>query len=196
MRHFLFYIILLTTLTGLAAQEVLEVPEINSPPAKKFDFGFQAGTSATMFGRSDAVFSSYLAPELRFHVTPKFQLNTGVIYSRQFLPATHDGMTGPAGAVSDRFLVFAEGLYHLNERISLSGMVVKDIGAGMDPRINSFYKNTGYQSMGMGVQYKVTDNLHLGARIRVSNGRSPYYFNPHYRHPLQNPSSLTRDIWW
>ena len=211
MRFFLYHMLLTIILVRVSAQEVpdetvllqqihegqyaLEVPKIKSSPAKWYNFGFQAGSSMTMPGNSKALFSSYLSPEIRFHISPRFQLNTGVVYSQQYLPFAREGLTSAAGTRFDRFLVFVEGQYSLNERIWLSGLVMKEMGIS-DPRINAFQKNTSFQFMDMGIHYKVTDNLHFGAQIRVSDGHPLFYSNPYNRNPFRNSSFFTPDVWW
>ena len=211
MRHFIYYISLITLLVKASAQETpdepvllqhiyagqhaLEVPEITSSKARRFDFGFQAGSSVAMSGHSKTMFSSYIAPEIRFKVSHRFQLNTGVIYSQQYLPAVQERLYGAAGLRNDAFLMFAEGEYYLNERISLSGLIMKEIGTSIDPRINAFNKNAGFQTMGVGVHYRVTDNLQFGVQMQISDGHPPYHSNPYYRNSFRNSSSITPDFW-
>jgi len=199
--------------TGLGAQEnhadstllqqikegkqVFEVPHLETTPARKVDFGFQAGSSVWMSGHRNALFSSYIAPEVRFHATPRFQLNTGIMFSQGFLPGAAEGQNGFQGNRFNSFTLFAEGRYLVSERLSFSGMVLKELDPGLDPRINTFYRNTGMQAVGMGVNYKLTENIHFGAQIRVSDGMPASRFSPSYMHdPYRTAPFFRPDPWW
>ena len=212
MRKFFSLAILFVLLIPVSAQEneddsvllqqiqsgmtAFEVPRISNSPTQLLDFGFQAGASVFMSGRKDALFSSYIAPELRFHVSPRIQINTGIIYSQGFLPGIGENLYGTSDGRYDSFSFYAEGQYHLTEKFSLSGMVLKDLGATMDPKIKAFQKNTGMQSMGIGAQYKITDNMSFGAQIRFSDGTPMNQLNRHYRHdPFRSPSFFAPKPW-
>ena len=213
MHRFFTSIILVTFIIPVSAQEnradsvlleqiyegipAFEVPRIKDSQFKKVDFGFQAGTSMLMSGRKDALFSSYIAPEVRFHASPRFQVNTGVIYRKGFLPGFGENHFGMADGRFDSFSIYAEGQYHLTERISFSGMVIKDVGITVDPRITAFQKNTGMQSMSLRAQYKITDNMSFGAQIRISDGYRMNPFNPYYGNDpfFRNPSFFAPDPW-
>jgi hypothetical protein len=185
--------------TGVFAQEnpsgpVFDVPQLEAQPLPRLDFGFQAGTSVWMYGRRNGLFSSYFAPEVRFHTSPRFRVNTGIMYSQVFLPGPAEGMINNR---INSFTFFAEGQYQLNDRVSFSGMVLKELDPGLDPGINSFYRNTGMQAVGMGVQYKLTDHIRFGAGIRVSEGYPMHRLNSYYRdNPFGVPSRFGTYPWW
>jgi hypothetical protein len=165
-------------------KEVLTVPDLKKPVRDRIDFGLEAGAAFTTFGRYGSMFSSYLAPGVRYQVTPRFHFNAGLILSSGFIPGagfdgigmTGDGPGGNAGNRFNRFLVFAEGTYRVNQRLTLGGMVVKELDSDLYRQMNAFQRNSGFQSMGMSVNYQITDNIHLGARFNVTDGR-PYYFS-------------------
>ncbi|KPL16899.1 MAG: hypothetical protein AMS26_02790 [Bacteroides sp. SM23_62] len=179
-------------------QEVLTVPELKTAVRDRIDFGLEAGAAFTTFGRHGSMFSSYLAPEIRYQATPRVHFSAGVIFSTGFIPgAGLDGIGlagigqgGTAGSHFNRFLVFAEGTYRVNQRLSIGGMVVKELDNNLYRQINAFQRNSGFQSMGMSVNYKITDNINIGARINVTEGR-PYYYtdptNPFIRRSIFSP---------
>jgi hypothetical protein len=165
------------------AKEVLTVPELKKPVMDRIHFGLDAGAVFSTFGRHGSMFSTYLAPEIRYQAAPRLQYNTGVVLSTGFLPGAGfdrtgmagSGMPGAGGNRFNRVLFFAEGTYHLNQRLTIGGLVVKELDNDLQRQMNAFQKNAGFQSVGMSVGYKITDNIHFGARINVTNGR-PYYF--------------------
>jgi hypothetical protein len=180
------------------AKEVLTVPELKKPVMDRIHFGLDAGAVFSTFGRHGSMYSTYLAPEIRYQAAPRLQFNTGVVLSTYFLPGAGidytgmvgSGMPGASGNSFNRVLFFAEGTYHLNERLTIGGMVVKELDNELHQQMNAFQKNAGFQSVGMSVGYKITDNIHVGARINVTDGR-PYYFtdpaHPFIRHSPYGP---------
>jgi len=199
MRSIIFTGLLFLSLFGLAqesegeslllqqlnqGQEVLEVPKLKKPVRNKIDFGLEAGAAFTSFGRHGSMFDTYIAPKIRYQAAPRVHFSAGVILSTGFLsgagfegPSTPgSGSSSPFGNRFNRILVFAEGNYQVSPRLTIGGMVVKELDNDMYRNMNAFQKNSGFQSIGMNVNYKITDNFHVGARINVTDGR-PYYFN-------------------
>jgi hypothetical protein len=171
------------------SKEVLTVPELKTAVKDRIDFGLEAGTAFTTFGRYGSMVTSYLAPEIRYQATPRVHFSAGVILSTGFMPARGNAPTeltnGYAGvpmfATGNRFnriLVFAEGSYRVNQRLTIGGMLVKELDNDLYRNMNAFQKNSGFQSIGMNVNYKITDNFHVGARFNVTDGRPYYYSDP------------------
>lgn len=165
-------------------QEVLTVPELKKTTWDKIDFGLQAGAAFTSFGRYGSMFDTYIAPEIHYKAAPRVHFSAGVVLSTGFLSgpgfegpaAPASGSASPFGNRFNRILVFAEGNYQVNPRLTVGGMVVKELDNDMYRHMNAFQKNSGFQSIGMNVNYKITDNFHIGARVNVTDGR-PYYYN-------------------
>jgi hypothetical protein len=168
-------------------KEFLTVPELKTPAKDRIDFGLEAGTAFTTFGRYGSMFTSYLAPEIRYQATPRLHFSTGVILSTGFMPShgsapteLNSGYAGaplfPSGNSFNRMLIYAKGSYRVNQRLTLGGIIVKELDNDFYRQMNTFQKNSGFQSMGMNVNYKITDNLHVGAQFNLTDGR-PYYYN-------------------
>lgn len=165
-------------------QEVLTVPELKTPVKDKIDFRLEAGTAFTSFGRRGSMFDSYISPEIGYRVSPRFHFSTGIVLSTGYLSgpgfevpgATTGGSASPLGNRFNRLLVFAEGNYQINPRLTIGGMVVKELDNNLYRDMNAFQKNSGFQSVGMNLNYKITDNFHVGARFNMTSGR-PYYYN-------------------
>ncbi len=177
-------------------QKVLAVPELNTPEKNRFDFGLEAGAAFTSFGRQRSMFSTHLAPEIRYRAAPRVHFSAGVILSTGFMYGTgFEGIgnpqgisSGPSGKRFNRILVYAAGNYQLNPRLTLGGMVVKELDNDLYRNMNAFEKNSGFQSVGMNLNYKITDHFHVGASIHVTEGRPYYYSDP--AHPFIRRSSF------
>ena len=112
-------------------KDVLTVPELKQPVRDRFDFGLEAGAGFTTFGRYGSVFTSYLAPEIRYQAAPRLHFSTGIVLSTGFMPGgglessglAVPGQMGGSGNRFSRVLVYAEGSYRLNPRLTIGGMV-------------------------------------------------------------------------
>jgi hypothetical protein len=177
--------------------QVLTVPELKKPVMDRLHYGLDAGAVFSTFGRQGSMFSTYVAPEIRYQATPRLHVSTGIMFSTSFLPyagADHmmagSGTLGAAGNRFNRVLFFAEGTYQLNPRLTIGGMVVKELDNDFHKQMGAFQKNSGFQTVGMSVGYQITDNIHVGARLSVTDGR-PYYFtdptNPFILHSPYSP---------
>jgi hypothetical protein len=173
-------------LLQLGDQKFLEVPELKKPVRDRIGFGLNAGAGFTSFGRYGSMFHSYLAPEIRYQAAPRVLFSAGIILSSGFMPGSGfegPGLAGPASLSSggnrfNRTLVYAEGTYQINQRLTIGGMVVKELDNNFYRQMNAFQKNSGFQSMGMSVNYRISDNVHVGARFNVTDGRPYYYTDP------------------
>ena len=165
-------------------QEVLTVPELNTPGRNRIDFGLEAGAAFTSFGGQGSMFSTHLAPEIRYQAAPRVHFRAGVVLSTGYLYGSGFESIGnpvgipsrPSGHRFNRFLVYASGDYQVNPRLTVGGMVVKELDNDIYRKMNAFEKNSGFQSIGMNVNYKITDHFHVGASFNVTEGR-PYYYN-------------------
>jgi len=122
----------------------------------------------------------YVAPKINFHVTPRLFINTGItVVQYNFQPsqvryetlerwAGTNQMAGAsqrAGAspAPTSAYIFTEGVYLLNERWSVNGSAIKNITP------LPFRNLTPYQlpneAIHLGVDYKVTPNVTVGARV-------------------------------
>jgi hypothetical protein len=175
-------------------QGVLTVPELKKPVRDRIDFGLEAGAAFTSFGRHGSMFDTYLAPEIRYKASPRFHFSAGIVLSTGYLSGPGfegvgtpgGGSVGPLGSRFNRILVFAEGNYQVSHRLTIGGMVVKELDNDLYRNMNAFQKNSGFQSIGMNVNYKITDNFHVGARFNVTDGR-PYYYNDPTNPFMQRP---------
>jgi hypothetical protein len=177
MKKFLFlgYLFLLS-IAGLSAQTA----ETGEKPfeAKKFKPRY-AGTSldAGVMFTSGMGPAYYIVPKISFQTTPRLFLNAGVGMMQYGMTPRQSGLEYPfnrSTAVST--FVFAEGLYFLNEKWSINGSVMKEVGSGPLREVSPYC--VPKEAMHLGVQYNITPNISVGARIGYSNGRSRSFYGP------------------
>ena len=130
----------------------------------------------------------YVAPKLKFAfgepfgtlATPRFFINTGIgVMQYNLLPSQMKSEgTGSLQRTATSTYIFAEGMYILNERWSVNGSVMKDISPSPMRRAMPYRVPT--EAMHFGVDYKITPNISVGARIGYSNGSRSSLYDPFY----------------
>ncbi len=156
---------------------------------RKLKFRVEVGTSfGTSFG-SGNYFGTYLAPHLSYSISPRFNINAGAIINNSFgkysyNPLYSDVFTTNGSAFTRAFIYF-EGAYRLNEKLTLTGAVYKEINLlnVPDPATREF--NLDRKGFIFGIDYKLGENVFIRGQINVSNGVNPYYPQP-YLGPSNN----------
>jgi hypothetical protein len=111
----------------------------------------------------------YIAPKLNFQVAPRLFVNTGIsVVQYHLLPSQKkfDGSSFERTATGT--YIFAEGVYLLNERWSVNGSVMKDVSPVPLRRATPY--SIPNQAAHFGVDYKITPNITVGARVGYSSG--------------------------
>ena len=114
----------------------------------------------------------YMAPKLRFQVTPRLFVNTGItVVQYNFMPSqkkfdTSDKWSGTSPAHTSAY-IFTEGVYLLNERWSVNGSAMKNVTP--QPIRNLTPYRIPNEAMHLGVDFKVTPNVTVGARVGYSS---------------------------
>lgn len=156
----------------LWAQTREPVPEVKLKPR-------YAGTSvdAGMMFMSGIGPAFYIAPKVSFRTTPRLFLNAGVGVIRHNLLLQNKPDFSTGQTATDIF-IFAEGAYLLSEKWSVSGSVMKNVAPGPFRKVNPYCLPS--EAMHVGIDYKVTPNITVGARIGYSNGGRSSMYDPFY----------------
>jgi predicted porin len=168
--------------------------DITQQPVKKVQYSLNAGTSFS-FGTFKSS-SYYIAPQLTYQLTPKFRLNTSLIF-------INSNITAPGNATlnlgqnqaclfeqkTNETIVYASGDYQLNDKILITGSVIKNFNSPTSSKMEQAGWRNSFQMMSMGLQYKITPNITLGAQFKVVQGDNlynPLYYNM-YSYGSPNP---------
>ena len=175
MKRIIFIFLYISFSAGLWAQTEEQQPVV----APKFKPRY-AGTSVDMgymiIPRYGSAF--YVAPKLMFQATPRLFVNTGVSMMQYHLLPSQTKMDGTTQRTATSTYIFAEGMYLLNERWSVNGSVMKNVSP--EPMRRATPYRMPSEAAHFGVDYKITPNITVGARIGYSNGgrnnmNSPFY---------------------
>jgi long-subunit fatty acid transport protein len=95
-------------------------------------------------------------------------------------------LSGFSGNITTTTL-FGSGSYQVNERLTVTGAAYKTINPAFNSRLSPDKLQMEAQGVSMGVGYRINDNLHIGAEIRMQQGNSTFYA------PFANPASPFRN---
>lgn len=177
MKKFLFlgYLFLLPVVC-LSAQ----TGEIGDKPyeVKKFKPRYAgASVDAGVMFSPGAGSAYYIVPKVSFQTTPRLFLNAGVgVMQYSLLPWQSNSESISKRTATSTF-IFAEGLYLLNEKWSVNGSVMKDVTPGPMRQVSPY--TVSKEAMHLGVEYRITPNITVGARIGYSNGGNRYSNRPY-----------------
>lgn len=158
---------------------------------RKLRFNLEFGTT---FGASryGSYFGTYVAPHVSYPISKKFSINAGAYLSgisplsKGENPMVHGY---PYGGLYSRSFIYVEGAYRLNDNLTLTGAVYKEVNL-FNPRPAYPGYNPEVRGMIMGVDYRIGDHVLIRGEVEVSNGQSPFYHDP-FMHPggnnMQNP---------
>jgi hypothetical protein len=187
-----FLVLLLTVSMSLSGQDGSSPLFSGEPPVYSSTphFGMQVGSSFTSGLIGGSMFTHSLAPSFNWDVSRRFNLQVGTIFSS----TTMNGMNplfpySPqmAGGVSlsmyqgQRLFsstVYAVGSYQVSPRLTLIGGTWLEQNNMHDVMMNSQAFDSRPRGGMFGFDYRITENLRIGAEFNVSSGYNP--FNPVY----------------
>jgi hypothetical protein len=175
MKQLVLFLTCVCFSAGLLAQEG-EQPKNLKPETSNFKPHYAGASVETGFMWMPRLGSAYyLAPKLTFQATPRLFVNTGIsVVQYSLLPSQTKREGSSLQRTATGAYIFAEGMYLLNERWSVNGSVMKNITPEPMRQANPY--RTPNQAAHFGVDYKITPNITVGARIGYSSGgRSRMY---------------------
>jgi hypothetical protein len=150
-------------------------PFSNHTITDRTQISVQAGTACSFIGKEN-IFSSWIAPEISYALTPRLHVSTGVLmmhgnlnnltsfYNKEALGSRTTGFT--------QNYFFAKGEYLLNDRVMFTAATMHQLPA---PSNNPY--PSSFNSIGMDV--KLTDNFSISAGctfsrdIRINSYETP-----------------------
>ncbi len=157
---------------------------------KKWDFNLDVGSNF-LYSRSFGSYSGmYVAPNWTYHISPRFQTRIGTVINYTF-PVSKlagpefNGNTQSSGRTPGIFL-FSEGTYLITNRLTLSGIAYKQINATYYSLQDPAPLNYSFQGVSMGLDFKILENLTIGAQVNFHSGTEPFMYSPLNRSLIDN----------
>lgn len=152
---------------------------------KKLSVGMEMGTAFGVGSNSGGMFGVYAAPHFSYKISPRFRLNFGVrVENTNFLNYYNPynpyfpEYTQTFDQNITRTLIYAEGQYLVNPRLMINTKVYKEVATFGEPKLNPHALDLDGGGVSVGFNYKINDNMHIGAEFSYSKGSNMY--NPFY----------------
>ncbi len=156
--------------------------EKNSPLFKNKRLGFSMEMGAGVSGSKYGIGSyTYFSPFLNYRVSPRFRLDFGASYIQGFNNFKTNDLYG-FGSNQSYLSLFARGNYLVSDKLLISGTVYKtfDLTKPQNSDLNNQKRSLENYGIIVGAEYKITENLTIGAQVNFSDRNSGYYNNPFY----------------
>ena len=118
----------------------------------------------------------YVAPKFSFQVAPRLFLSTGVSVVQYNLTPAQTVFEDSSPRTVTGAYVFVEGSYLLNERWSVNGSMMKNTTPEPVRNAMPYRLRMPNEAAHFGVNYQVTPNISVGARVGYSNGGGNMYY--------------------
>jgi hypothetical protein len=145
---------------------------------KKLDYSFSTGFSYSTGAFKGSLY--YVAPNINYQFSQKFSLHSSIAFLRSNIYPTNANLNfGEQGRLFDNrqssAIFSASGDYLVNNRILISGSVIKSFNLSGQSNIDSRMMNNNFQILSLGLQYKISPSVTLGTDFRVIQGN---LYNP------------------
>ena len=140
----------------------------------KMHYSFEVGAG---FGQSNTYgnyFSTYYKPTISYDVSPRFSINTGLIYvnsSVENMPVATDYNYQLFSGNISQYYAFVGGKYKLTDKLSVGGSIFYDFSSYTAYDGTSLSKTAGLDNLGgsANFEYKVSDHLTIEGEIRYND---------------------------
>ncbi len=148
--------------------------------------GLEVGTAFGTAGSGTSMFSHSLAPSLSWDISKDFQFVAGTVFTTArvngLMPnygnnIAGQSLSGQGSNLMQSTTVYAYGVYHLNQRLSISGgtWLERSHFDMQEAALNPYASRQNPQGMMLGLDYRVNENIRFGLGINASRGVSPFY---------------------
>jgi hypothetical protein len=185
----------------LAAHSFCQLPAFDTLSAsgegllqpKKFDYGLTLGSQFTSVSGYGSSLNTYVTPRVSYNLSNRFRIGGGIsiIQTNYFNAGSwfHNEQTRGSNGNYTSALVFVDGQYIVNKRLTIYGSAFKQIPITQDPLpYNPFnpVSSKGAQGINFNVGYKVGEHMYIQAGFRYSDGVNPYSADPFHQSPFMN----------
>lgn len=145
------------------------------------DFHLQTGMSAGTLGFGGNFLQSYVSPSFAMPLNKKLSISAGVTYSHTTLNnlpliRTNGEVEKYSGGMNT-LTMYTSGLYRVNDKLTVTGSAYKTVNPSFNARLSPQALQLEAKGVSVGVDYKLGENTHIGAEIRMQQ-RTTNFYNP------------------
>lgn len=149
----------------------------------RLHYNFAVGVGVGFSNHGSNSLSTYYKPSISYDVSPKFKINTGLLYvnssANNVVLYSDYQYRLFSGSISD-YYAYIGGQYQMNDKLSIGGSIfynVADFKSYNGLSVNHQGTNNGSWGYSANFKYKVTKGLTLEGQIRVTDSTHPNAFN-------------------
>ncbi|GEM_PF-737240 len=145
----------------------------------KMNFRMSIGTGISSISGMGTCSNSYLAPSIDYKLNNNLNFHfSGIFMSNNMFNENNFNSNNLFNQQTNNWGISGSGNYKLGGKTNIigSGVYYNNSQSVFDQQyLNSLNQN--YSAVAVGVNYKITENVHINAQVRFSNGINPYYSN-------------------
>lgn len=161
----------------------VEIRSAMQPRKLKFNLEFGTTFGASRYG---SYFGTYVAPHFTYPLNNRFSIGAGGYFSgiSPVVQSEQNMVFGyPYGGVYSRSMIYVEGAYRMNDNLTLTGAVFKQVNLFNPANTMVPGYNPDIRGFKMGVDYRIGDNIFIRGEVEVSNDPNPYSRSPFFTPP-------------
>lgn len=145
----------------------------DSIPGKNVSYSFTTGVSVFSGKHIGTGSVFFFSPGITYNFSPRLIINSGLIVNQNnySIPVAFIGdnrsMTVRQTPVANQNVFYASGDYALSSRLFFSGSISSTFGAGTNTNTQEANLRNYFQSMTVGMSYKVNKNLTISAGMGI-----------------------------
>ena len=162
---------------------------------KKIDYHVALGSQFTSVSGFGSALNTYITPRISYNVNKRLSIGGGIsiIQTNYFRAQSfyQNEQTSYSNGNYTSAMLFVDGQYFVNKRLTIYGSAYKQIPITQDPLpYNPFnpVSSKGAQGINFNVGYRVGEHLYIQAGFRYSEGTNPYSNDPFNRNHFMNDS--------
>lgn len=156
--------------TNLEEEYVLSFDSLTTKD--KLNYNFEMGVNVGSNGN----FGTFYKPSVTYQVSPKFRINTGVVYLNSTVnnyPVFENYQYQSFSGNISQYVAFVSGQYDVTDKLSVAGSIYYDMTSynTFGGQSSSNFDNLGYAAS---FEYRITKGLTISGEIRRGNTNNPY----------------------
>jgi hypothetical protein len=162
---------------------------------RKVNYSVTLGSQFTAASGYGSALTTYITPRVSYNLSSRLRIGGGmsVIQTNYFKARSyfHNEQASFNNGNFTSAMIFIDGQYMVNNRLTLYGSAYKQFPVSKDPLpYNPFnpVSSRGAQGVNFDVVYKIGDHIYIQGGFRYSDGINPYYADPFNRNPFSNDS--------
>jgi long-subunit fatty acid transport protein len=187
----LLIVVLSLPLKGQEHARLEAAPDTTLPHSTndKFSYGMSAGTSMSYSPGFANGSTFFVAPQFKWKFSPKFKVDAGIVMSQNHYnffssqPVAGKSVVERTPTQTYGGQLYATGNYAFGPRLMLTGSIAKSINTPG----NSMYQmgmNNDFQMMSVGVNYKLSEHITIGAGFQMVQTNGLNLFPGNYNNGL------------